>query len=127
MTAALKKLMLFATAPLGAAAVACTSFAVHPGVSETGNMMLHKCRDRAVVGRLDANIRSGKDGVRWMHEFNGHQFYGPKDYDTPLKLLYGDYMQIPPKEKQITHKPLFVDLTRGYTKSEIDDLLKQMQ
>ena len=33
-------------------------------------------------------------------------------------------MKIPPKEAQITHKPLFVDLERGYSKKEIQELLK---
>lgn len=61
---------------------------------------------------------------RQLYPFDGHKFYGPKDYDTILTAIYGDYMTPPPKEKQITHKPLFVDLNRGYTKKEIDELMK---
>ena len=28
---------------------------------------------------------------------------GPKDYDTYLTQMYGDYMQLPPKEQQLVH------------------------
>ena len=62
---------------------------------------------------------------RALFDFNGHKFYGPKNYDKVLSILYGDYMKIPPKEKQITHKPLFVDLDRGYSKSEIDKMIAE--
>lgn len=34
-------------------------------------------------------------------EFEGMQFMAMKQYDAYLKLLYGDYMQLPPKEKQV--------------------------
>lgn len=61
---------------------------------------------------------------RALYEFEGHQFWGPKDYDTVLKLHYGDYMTLPPPENQRTHKPLFVDLEKGYSKDEILDMVK---
>lgn len=35
--------------------------------------------------------------------FEGHTFYAPNDYDTYLRTLYGDYMQIPPEDKRVTH------------------------
>ena len=60
-----------------------------------------------------------------LFSFDKHQFLGPKNYDTLLRKLYGDYMKIPPKEQQITHQPLFVDLERGYTEKEIKDILKK--
>ena len=63
---------------------------------------------------------------RVLYEFNGYKFYGPKNYDYILKKLYGDYMAIPPKEKQITHKPLFVDLEKGYSKEEIRKIIIEM-
>ena len=66
MTLRSKKLLLPATVLWCTAAAACTSFLVHPTVSETGRMLLHKCRDREKLGQLDANIRSSADGVRWM-------------------------------------------------------------
>ncbi len=35
--------------------------------------------------------------------FEGKSFFVLKDYDAWLKLLYGDYMQLPPENKRITH------------------------
>lgn len=35
--------------------------------------------------------------------FEGKVFKGIKDYDAYLEFKYGDYMQLPPKEKQKTH------------------------
>ena len=36
-------------------------------------------------------------------EFEGKKFSAIKNYDAYLKNLYGDYMQLPPEEKRITH------------------------
>lgn len=36
-------------------------------------------------------------------EFEGEKFFAPKDFDTYLTCLYGDYLPEPPKEKQKTH------------------------
>ena len=62
---------------------------------------------------------------RKLYEFDGSMFYGPEDYDSVLTILYGDYMRIPPKEQQITHRPLFIDLEKGYTKEEINQMIKK--
>ncbi|MDR1883660.1 MAG: LicD family protein [Prevotella sp.] len=35
--------------------------------------------------------------------FENHEFMAPANPDAYLKLLYGDYMQIPPKEKRRVH------------------------
>ena len=36
-------------------------------------------------------------------EFEGRNYRVPIGYDTWLRSIYGDYMQLPPKEKQIGH------------------------
>lgn len=36
-------------------------------------------------------------------EFEGHKFYGVADCDSYLRGLYGDYMQLPPEEKRVSH------------------------
>ena len=38
-----------------------------------------------------------------LHEFEGEQFYIPKRYDEYLTEMYGDYMKLPPVDKQIGH------------------------
>ena len=50
---------------MAASAVACTSWIIHPSVSASGRMLVHKCRDNR-PDRLDANIRVTRHGVRWM-------------------------------------------------------------
>lgn len=40
---------------------------------------------------------------RILAEFEGKQFYIPGGYDPLLRQLYGDYMQLPPVEKQRSH------------------------
>lgn len=36
--------------------------------------------------------------------FEGHTFEAPSCWDSYLSNLYGNYMELPPKEKQITHE-----------------------
>ena len=39
-----------------------------------------------------------------QHDFEGHNYLIPAEYDEILKMVYGDYMKLPPKEKQVaTH------------------------
>ena len=45
-------------------------------------------------------------------EFEGHMFFAPKGYDAFLESLYGDYMKLPPKEKQIPNRDI-VELEFG--------------
>ena len=61
---------------------------------------------------------------RALYDFESHKLYGPKDFDGALSYEFRDYMTIPPKEKQITHEPLFVDLEHGYNRDEIREMIK---
>lgn len=36
-------------------------------------------------------------------EFEGKKYKAPVGYDEWLRLLYGDYMQLPPEEKRVSH------------------------
>ena len=48
-------------------------------------------------------------------EFEGLQMPIPVGYDAYLKMAFGDYMQLPPKEKQIPkHEAVLIDVDRGY-------------
>ena len=91
MTADKKSLLLFAATALGcSAAVACTSFAIHPSVSETGNMLLQKCRD-STMGKLDAEIRTTSDGVRWMRiGANGGAMFAMNDRGVAVTVNTGN-------------------------------------
>lgn len=50
----------------------------------------------------------------------------PIGFDAYLRHMYGDYMQMPPKEKQVSHHPHFyLNLERRITSDEMADLLKK--
>ncbi len=38
-----------------------------------------------------------------LHKFEAFNFLIPKEYDSLLQGIYGDYMQLPPPEKRISH------------------------
>lgn len=38
-----------------------------------------------------------------LMEFGQYSFYAPKHYDRYLRAYYGEYMQLPPPEKRVTH------------------------
>jgi len=49
-------------------------------------------------------------------EFMDKLFNAPKDWDYVLRRIYSDYMQLPPKEKRITHNPVRIDFGDEITK-----------
>ena len=88
---------------------------------------IHKKGDDCAFYSLFMNI-TGPYSLftnRKLFSFENYEFYGPANYDYILSVLYGDYMKLPPKEKQVSHKPMMVDLNRGYSKKEIDNILKK--
>ena len=49
--------------------------------------------------------------------FEGIEVILPENYDKYLTSLYGDYMQLPPEEKRVSHHYCTViDLDTSYTK-----------
>jgi lipopolysaccharide cholinephosphotransferase len=52
-----------------------------------------------------------------LYKFEDSFFYGAEKADLYLKSLYGDYMQLPPIEKRISHHNLkYLDLETPYSK-----------
>ena len=50
-------------------------------------------------------------------EFEGEKMPIPTGYDDYLRIAFGDYMELPPEEKQIPHHEIiFLDLENGYKK-----------
>ena len=43
---------------------------------------------------------------RAEYDFEGHRFFGAKDYDGFLTFEFGDYMQLPPEDKRDPHSPV---------------------
>lgn len=43
----------------------------------------------------------------------------PRDYDAYLRKLYGDYMQLPPEDKRVSHPHYFTNLSHRLTLDEI--------
>lgn len=47
-------------------------------------------------------------------EFEGHMLKVPAEYDKVLTILYGDYMKLPPIDKQISHHKNVMYIKDGY-------------
>lgn len=48
-------------------------------------------------------------------EFEGHLMPVPVGYDQYLRMAFGDYMQLPPKDERVPkHDAVFVDLNNSY-------------
>lgn len=54
-------------------------------------------------------------GTPTLYDFEDMQIFGAEKYDDYLKCLYGDWHQLPPKEKQVSdHGYLLLDLHKSY-------------
>ena len=54
-------------------------------------------------------------GEPTLYEFEGVQVYGPQNADKYLSSLYGNYMQLPPEEKRVSHHDyVLLDLNKPY-------------
>ena len=62
-------------------------------------------------------------GIPTFYEFEKLQVFGVENFDAYLSNKYGDYMQLPPKEKQIQHHFFRLDLDRPYKQTTIEDIL----
>ena len=49
----------------------------------------------------------------------------PRDYDAYLRLLYGDYMQLPPEDKRVPHPEYFICLDHRYSIDEVREMKKR--
>lgn len=84
------------------------------------------CRERSYddckyIGNMYGNWRAREImeknifGEPKLYDFEGLKVYGPEDCDRYLSSLYGDYMKLPPKDKQVTHHDfLFLSLNKSY-------------
>lgn len=57
---------------------------------------------------VEGNLYKEKFNKQWLEEpvyleFEGYKFLAPNGYKEHLKIFYGDYMKLPPKEKRVTH------------------------
>lgn len=73
-----------------------------------------------LCARYDAMLRSypAEDfaKAKWV-DFEGEKMPIPIGYDRYLRMVFGDYMQLPPKEDQVPkHEAVLVDTENGYRK-----------
>lgn len=107
----------------------CIARAVPNGMLDNKRLMLSidkMCRENdydkcEYVGNLYGNwgereiVKRSIMGEPTFYKFEGLDVYGVSDYDAYLTSLYGDWRQLPPKEKQVTHHDfLMLDLRKGY-------------
>ena len=52
-------------------------------------------------------------GTPVLLEFEGRQYYAPREYTQYLTRLYGDYMQLPPPEKRQANLEIFTAVEFG--------------
>lgn len=54
-------------------------------------------------------------GEPTLYQFEDTKVFGASDYNAYLTYLYGDWKQLPPQEKQVTHHDfVYLDLNKSY-------------
>lgn len=81
--------------------------------------------DCAYVGNLYGAWRAKEIAKKeWfgqpsLQKFEGLTVFAPRDCHSYLQHMYGDYMQLPPVEKRVTHHDYIeMDLNRSYLQSQ---------
>lgn len=65
-------------------------------------------------------------GIPQLYKFEDAELFGPEDYDSYLKNIYGDYMELPPIEERINkHQYYYVNLDLPYKEYQQSLLLKE--
>lgn len=58
--------------------------------------------------------------------FEGVQLRAFSDWDTKLRIDFGNYMQVPPVEERVTHRPLLIDFEKNAEDINIDIIRKSV-
>ena len=69
---------------------------VEPETKNAGSIVLGVYGEKGIWDREDFD-----DSIKL--EFEGKYYSAPSGYDNLLHRIYGDYMKLPPKEKQLNH------------------------
>ena len=74
------------------------------------NAMKHSFDSSEYIGASVTPYNGNKERIkksRYMNQiklmFEGDEYFVPKNYDEHLRMLYGDYLVLPPIEQQVTH------------------------
>lgn len=87
----------------------CKPFSKYCGKKALQEMKRYNDKDMQSVANMSAwYLKSPKFPASYFDEyidveFEGYKFKAIKQYDVFLRELYGDYMQLPPEEKRISH------------------------
>lgn len=55
-------------------------------------------------------------GTPKLYTFEGISLYGVERYDDFLKQIYGNWQELPSKDKQVSHHDYYIDLSTPYSK-----------
>lgn len=75
--------------------IACSN-ASNEMTEYVGNVVYCQYGKCEIINKED--VKNGK-----LRQFEGREYYVPCGYENILKKLYGDYMKLPSKEKQVSH------------------------